>query len=84
MCRKSSFETTVQRLCDRLSDILEPGVTHISMKDSRFFVVYKIYDCFAYTVRCRNTWISKAEIIDFVRTILCSETVSFFEHHTDC
>ena len=84
MCRKSSSEAAVQRLCDRLSDILKSGVAHISVKNSRFFVVYEIYDRFAYAVRCRNAWITKAEVIDFVCTVLCPETVSFFEHHTNC
>ena len=84
MCRKSCPETAVQRLRDRFSDILKACVAHISVENSRFFVVYKIYDCLAYTIRCWNTWVTKAEVIDFVCTILCPETISFFEHHTNC
>ena len=83
MCRKSGSEAAVQRLRNGLSDILKTSIVHISVKNCRFFVIYKINDRLTYTVRCRNTRISKTEIIYFVCAVFCTETVSFLEHHAD-
>ena len=84
MRRKNSSKTTVQRLCDCLSYIFKSGVAHIPMQNSWFFIIYKINNCFSHTVRCRNTWISKTEIVHLICAVFCPETISFFEHHTNC
>ena len=81
--RKFSSKATVQRFCYRLAHILKSRITHITMKHCRLHLIHQINNSLLHTLRCRNTWIPKTEIINFVRPIDGSETVSLLKHHTN-
>ena len=83
LCRKGSSETAVQRFRNRLTHIFKTGIAHISVKNGRLHFIDKVNDCLTNTVRCRNTWISKAEVEYFVGAVNAAKTISFLKHHTN-
>ena len=81
--RKLCPKATVQRFCNRLAHILKSCITHIAMKHCRLHFIHQINNSLLHTFRRRNTGIPKTEIINFVRTVNGSETISLLKHHTD-
>ena len=70
-------------MVQKRSYIFKTCVAHISVKDGRVRIIYKIDNGFTNTVRRRYTWISKAEIKNLICAVFCTEAVSFLKHHTD-
>ena len=83
LCRKFSSKAAVQRFCDRLAHILKSRITHITMKHCRLHFVHQINNSLLHTLWCRNARIPKTKIINFIRTVNGSETISLLKHHTD-
>ena len=61
-CCKKKCQIEVQGLCNCLANILESCIAHIAMENCRLFLIYQINNGLTNTIRCGNTWISKAEI----------------------
>ena len=81
--RKFSSKAAIQRFRNRLAHILKSCITHITMNHCRLHFVHQINNSLLHALRCRNARIPKTEIINFVRTVNGSETISLLKHHTD-